>query len=273
VTEIKRFLNATIRTDAYILYRRRYQGSLVILYSRLLLFAALGAFAPVVVAQDCARPDGFTETRNIYVSTSWTGAADTPCALRAELSTGAPTLASGFAANPFAGTVSQVRLRFAVDYSELVINSILKSATIVSIVGSEAPAASSAQLLRLALNGIGGVPNLSLIYPDVAAAPSAPGYTARNVVLNGTGSAQIGIDLQLGSSGYIRYWIDADFDAPPTGRIPTTGYLDFSARGNATGLSMGMFWISQSFRSANASKALVISDIKVDDYLFWSGYE
>lgn len=237
------------------------------------LCAALGAFAPLALAQDCNRPDRFTAPRGTGVSASWTGVADAPCALRAQLSTGAPTLSSGYAAYPFAGNVSQVRLSFTVDYSELVLDSVLKSATIVSIVGSEAPAASSAQVLRLALHGIGNVPNLGLFYPDAVATPTTPIYAARNVVLDGTGSAQIGIDLQLGSAGYIRYWINADFDAAPTGRIPATGYLDFSARGDATGLSMGMFFASQRFRDANASKALVLSDIKVDDYLFWSGYE
>lgn len=239
----------------------------------MLLCAALGAFAPIVVAQDCSRPAGFAATRSIGVSATWTGAADTSCTLRAQLSTGAPTLSSGYAAYPFAGNVSQVRLRFTIDYSELVLDSILKSTTIVSIVGSEAPAASSAQVLRLALHGVGNVPNLGLYYPDAVATPTTPTYAARNVVLDGTGSAQIGVDLQLGSAGYIRYWINADFEAPPTGRIPATGYLDFSARGDATGLSMGMFFASQRFRDANASKALVLSNIKVDDYLFWSGYE
>jgi hypothetical protein len=245
----------------------------VIRYSRLLLCAALGAVAPVVVAQDCNRPSGFTAIRGMSVTATWTGAVDTPCALSAEHAPAAPGLSSGYAAYSFAGGASQVRMRFSLDYSELVLDSILKSTTFVSIVGSEAPAGSSAQLLRLALQGIGGVPNLSLIYPDVASAPTTPTYTARNVVLSGTGSVQIGIDLQLGSAGYIRYWIDAGFDAPPTGRIPATGYLDFSARGDATGLSMGMFWASNAFRNANASKPLVISDINVDDYLFWSGYE
>lgn len=245
----------------------------MIRYSRMLLYAALGVFAPIVVAQDCNEPDGFTATRSSGVSATWTGAADTPCALRAQLSTGAPTLASGYAAYPFAGNVSQVRLRFTIDYSELVLDSVLKSTTIVSIVGSEAPNGSSAELLRLTLNGTGGVRNLGLLYPDTVATPTTPTYTGHNVVLDGTGSAQIGIDLQLGTAGHIRYWINADFDSPPTGRIPATGHLDFSARANATGLSMGMFRASQVFRNANASKALVLSDIKVDDYLFWSGYE
>lgn len=245
----------------------------MIRYPAALVCAALGVFAPIAFAQDCLPPVGFAAPRSNSVSASWTGAVDTACALRAQLSTAAPTLASGYAAYPFAGNVSQVRLSFTVNHSELVLNSVLKSATIVSIVGSEAPAGSSALLLRLNLNGLGGVHNLDLVYPDAVAVPAPPAYTSRNVPLDNTGSVQIGIDLQLGSNGFIRYWLNAGFDAPPTGRIPATGYLDFSARGDATGLSMGMFSASQGFRDANASNTLVLGDIKVDDYLFWSGYE
>jgi hypothetical protein len=246
----------------------------VIRYRFVLSCAVFGAFAPTAFAQDCIPPSGFAEPAGSGVTVAWTGTAGLPCSLRAELSSDtAQRLMAGFAVHPLIDEPSPLRLRVTIDYSELLpLTSLIRSASFVSVAGTTAPAGSSAQVLRLGLAGAsGGGSNLQLSYPDATA---SLGYGSTLVPLDTvTGSMQIGIELQLGSAGYVHYWINTAFYAPPTGRIPATGYLDFSARGPATGLSMGLFSTSNTFRTTYASKAIVLSDIAVGDYLFRSHFE
>lgn len=246
----------------------------MIRYLFVLSCAVSVAFAPTAFAQDCIPPSGFTKPAGSGVAAAWTGAEGSMCSLRAQLlSDTTQPLVAGLAVHPLIDEPSPLQLRVTVDYSQMLpLTSLIRSASFVSVAGTTAPAGSSAQVLRLGVVGAsGGGSNLQLLYPDPAA---SSGYASTLVPLDTvTGSMQIGIELQLGSTGYIHYWINTELYAPPTGRIPATGYLDFSARGPATGLSMGLFSTSSTFRTTYATKAIVLSGIAVGDHLFRSHFE
>jgi hypothetical protein len=204
-------------------------------------FAALlgAAIAPSLHAQDCTPPAGFGAPIRNAALASWTGPAASPCSLTTQITTitDAGALSAGFVPYTIAESTGQVRARFTLDFSDLQFNGALTRSTGILGISGHAPAAGqSSSALRIFLSGTPPTGNTKLrfIYPD---ASQSEGYAQTDVPLNTATSVNLGIELNLGGSGYLRYWIDAaDFSAPPTGRIPATGYIDMSAVATARGL-------------------------------------
>jgi hypothetical protein len=179
-------------------------------------------------------------------------------------------MAAGVVPYRFPGGVQQVRLRFALDFSLLTVNSLNRTTGVLTIGGTDVVLV-GAFVARVHLVGQPGGKLIRLILPQPA--NTSWGYQSVDIPLGDVSTAQLGFDLQLGTAGYLNYWINAGFDAPPTGRIPASGYLDFSARGPATGFTLGLFSGSGVFLQDNLAKDLVISDIVVTDYIFRSRFE
>ncbi|WP_257386623.1 hypothetical protein [Tahibacter caeni] len=238
-----------------------------------LLGVALISLASTTAAQNCVRPDGFGEPLGGYTATAaWEGNAGEACTLRAEFLAGsaADQVSAAFVTHPFPGGAQQVRLRFTLDYdNQIALNSVLQQAPVATITGTTY-APPSARLLYAFLNGSGGTPKLTLVHPDPASPPS--GSQATTISLTGS-TVHVGLDLQLGVNGYIRYWIDSDFSNPPTGRIPAAGHMDLSARGPAAGVVLGVFSASSRFRELYNGMDIVFRDIAVTDYLLRSDFE
>lgn len=221
-------------------------------------------------AQDCTVPEDFDRKVSSMSVINWFGDAATPCKLRSQLVSTTDAMAAGFVPYPFPGGAQQVRLRFAFDASLLSVGTVNRSAGIVTIGGTEV-VLSGAFVTKVNLMGqpgAGGGKQLRVVLPQPS--DMVTGYQMVDIPLGNVTGAEVGLDLQLGTSGYLSYWINAGFDAPPTGRIPASGYLDFSARGAATGLALGLFSSSSAFRNDNLAKDLVFSDITVTDYIFRS---
>jgi opacity protein-like surface antigen len=230
----------------------------------------LGSAISAAQAQTCTRPDGFGHLLQQKVVAAWSGGSGEPCALtaHAQADTGDDPMIAGFVTHPFATGAMQARLRFDLDISQLPITGAIRSVQILSIGGTNhIGSGSSVFKVRLAGGPVG--PTLRLMYSD----PAQPGgYAQVDIPLAGA-AVQLGFDVQLGSTGYIRYWLNADFGAAPTGRIPSSGYLDMNPRGPASGIALGLFQTTAAFRANHTNQDIVFRTIAVTDYIFRSSHE
>lgn len=238
--------------------------------SRVLFSGLLGLAAGPAHTQDCTVPSGFGHLTQQKADAVWSGATGESCALttRMHTQTTPDAMAAGFSTHPLAIGTQQVRFRFDLDASALTLTAFNRNVQVVSV-GGTTTVATGSTLLRVFLVGNPSMPTLRLVYSD----PAQPtGYGQAEIALPDS-APQLGFDLQLGSTGYISYWVDADFSTAPTGRIPANGYVDFSTRGPASGIAFGLFNASSAFRTNNAGQDLVLRNIYVTDYILRSRFE
>ncbi len=83
------------------------------------------------------------------------------------------------------------------------------------------------------------------------------------------------INTGSGTSGSVRYWINADFADTPTGIVDNNGAgLDNAAWGGVIAAELGLSSASNGYRNNSGGGAIVFDQIQTsDDVLFWQNFE
>lgn len=248
----------------------RYGPATAMTVATAILLATGGSAA----AQDCTRPTAWSEPRLYGSLSKWLGSAGTICSLYSQYTTTTEPYAVGVISYTYPPETRQARLRFDLDFSLVDLSTGLHRTGLVSWAGTQWPSSNPARLVQIHLRGPAtpsGPPLLRFIYADPT--NLLGNYGLREISIGSGTTVSLTVELHGGAEGYLHYWLGSDFNAAPTGRIPASGYLDWSAYGDIGGISLGVFSGTTQYRDANLAKDLIFSGLVVDDRLFRSTFE
>lgn len=155
-------------------------------------------------------------------ATSQTGGYDTTaCRLRTALNQNASAAAKAFVLDGTPASELRYRAQFIVDASGITLTAANRTAVVLNVLGAAAPAGGTNNLVQMVLRGTGSAPGLRILAGDTNQASK---YQQIDVLLpNPTGANRVEIDLTIGATATLRYWVTnaatVTTDAAPTGTL------------------------------------------------------
>lgn len=166
--------------------------------------------------------------------------------------------------------LTSVRYGFRIDASAL--TGVTTASRSFQIFAASSPVVVSAWPQLLTVNMVGGSP-----FPALQLITPRGGKTREQVTVPlsaATVMLRVEINVGTGTTGNVRYWIDADYSNPPTGILNDGGAgLDNAAWSGVIAAAIGMSSTTSAFRT-NCGGTFTIDHItSSDDLLAWDDFE
>lgn len=205
---------------------------------------------------------------------TWVDGPGGDCTLHAALNDAGGRVAGAVAHYRRHVPLTTVRYSFTFDATHLPLTSLFDGARLftasAAVPVTAPPHYTMSAFASVRIIGPAATPKLGIIAGD------APQPRAASVDLTGLVHT---VRLELNTAtptttGGVRYWVDADFSAPPTGVLDNFGAgLDNAGFGGVIGATIGLGGLSPGLRTRGATYVDYSAIGSTDDQLFWDSFD